>query len=237
MVKFKGIVRSSGIFAALLLVLLACGTKRTETTDNSLAFDSVKLTPYSGYTAVAVTHEVGDFKTWLLAYKSLSNPESRLSIYSSPEDPNLVTIFELTKSHADAKSAFASAEFKENLLAEGVTSDPIFNFFDVKFRALSTTPKTYRLGVSHEVEDYDRWKKIFDEDEPTRAKANLELRAISTNAESPRMVNILFATDDFQKAKDVINSEELKKRMEMAGVKTEPVFIVFRVPDKEPPMN
>lgn len=220
-------------FMVFVILIFSCGGGGSKQNENSTAFDSIKLTPFSGYTAVAVTHEVGDFKTWIRAYTKLSNPDSRLSVYSSPDDPNLVTIFELTKSHEDAKSVFASTRFKETLSEEGVISEPVINFFDVKFRALTPTMKIYRLGVSHEVADFAQWKRIFDEDEPIRAKANLELRAISTNAENPRMVNILFATDDFQKAKEVINSEELRKRMTEAGVQSEPVFIVFQVPAEE----
>lgn len=227
----KTLTKLSAIsFVVYEILAVACGGNPSKQLENSAAFDSVRLSGYSGYTAVAVTHEVGDYKTWLNAYTNLSNPASRLSVYASPEDPNLVTVFELTKSHEDAKTVFASPQFRESLQEEGVTSDPVFNFFDVKFRSLTPTIKNYRVGVSHEVADYERWKKLFDEDESTRAKANLELRAISTNADNPKMVNILFATDDFQKAKDVINSDELRKRMTEAGVKSEPVIIVFQVP-------
>lgn len=215
----------------VVLFLTSCGTKSSDQAANEVAFDSVKLTPYSGFTAVAMTHEVHDYRTWLTAYNDLSDPDSRVSIYASPEDPNLITVFELTKSHKEARNAFSSPHFREILQAEGVTTEPVLSYFDVKFRASSSTNKIYRLGVSHEVDNYEHWRKVFDEDEPIREKANLELRAISTNADNPNMVNILFATDDIEKAKEVINSEELKKRMTEAGVRSEPVFAVFRVPD------
>jgi hypothetical protein len=181
-----------------------------------------------------MTHEVKDFEEYMKAYKVYSDPESRITIFSSPEDPNLITVFELTKSHEEARSALHSAEFREHLEAEGVTTEPLLSYFDVKFRVTTPTEKKYRLGVSHEVSDYEHWKKIFDEDEPIRAKANLELRAISTNADNASMVNVLFATDDIQKAKEVINSEELRRRMNEAGVRSEPVFAVFRVPGNTP---
>lgn len=216
----------------VLLLIASCSSKKTDQAANEAAFDSIRLSTYSGFTAVAVTHEVGDYKTWLKVYTDKSDPESRLSIFASPEDPNLITIFELTKSHKDAKNAFASPEFKETLLEEGVTSEPMVNFFDIKFRVTGPTTKLYRLGVTHEVDNYDKWKKIFDEDEHVRSKADLELRAISTNADNPNMVNIMFATNDIEKAKGVINSEELRKRMTEAGVKTEPAFAVFRVPEE-----
>jgi hypothetical protein len=63
-------------------------------------------------------------------------------------------------------------------------------------------------------------------------QAQLELRAISTNADDPLIINVMFATDDIEKAKNVINSGELKKRMKEAGVLTEPDLSVFRVPGK-----
>jgi len=218
-------------FLPLILAfgLAGCGAP-TGSASKEAAFDSVKVAVYSGNTAVAMTHEVRDFESYVKAYRSLSDPESRISIFSSPEDPNLITVFELTKSHQEAASAFRSPEFRKSLEAEGVTTEPTISYFDVKLRVATPTEKLYRLGVSHEVTDYEHWKKVFDEDHPIRAKADLELRAISTSADNPSMVNIMFATDDIEKAKKVINSEELRKRMQEAGVRTEPVFAVFRVP-------
>lgn len=222
------------IFLAFALTLWSCGGSPSDTASKEAAFDSARLNPYSGNTAVAMTHEVKDFEEYVRVYKTFSDPDSRVSIFSSPEDANLITVFELTKSHEEARSVLQSPEFREHLEAEGVTTEPQVAFFDIKFRVTTPTERKYRLGVAHEVSDYEHWKKIFDEDEPIRAKANLELRAISTNADNPFMVNILFATDDIQKAKDVINSDELRRRMTEAGVRGEPVFAVFRVPGNTP---
>lgn len=218
------------VILASSMALWSCGGTTTDSSNKEAAFDSARLNPYSGNTAVAMTHEVKNFEEYIKAYKTISDPESRISIFSSPEDPNLITVFELTKSHEEARTAFLSSAFREHLEAEGVTTEPQVAFFDIKFRVTTPTEKKYRLGVSHEVSDYGHWKKVFDEDEAIRAKANLELRAISTNADNPSMVNILFATDDIQKAKEVINSDELRRRMNEAGVRSEPVFAVFRVP-------
>ncbi len=220
------------IFSLFTFAAGCSGEKKSNEAENSMAFDSIKIPSYSGNTAVAVTHEVKNFQDWFKVYSDESDPQSRLSIFASPDDPNLVTVFELTKSHEDAKNAFTSDHYKKIMLEEGVTSDPVYHYYDIKFRVSGKTEKTYRLGVSHEVENYDQWKKIFDEDEPIRSKANLELRAISLDADNQHMVNIMFATDDIDKAKEVINSDELRKRMQDAGVKSEPVFTVLTVPKK-----
>ncbi len=215
-----------------LLVMLSCGGKKAATeSDNSAAFDSVKAPVYSGNTAVGVTHEVKDYATWLKVYNSVSDPASRISIYASPDDPNLITVFALTKTHEDAKSAFASPEFKTTLVTSGVTSEPIFNYYDIKYQATEKTGKKYRLGVSHPVKDYAQWKRVFDEDEKIRTDAGLELRAISTSADDPSMVHIMFATNDVDRAKDLIHSNDLKKRMAEGGVIGEPTLTVFKTPE------
>ena len=218
----------------LLIFTAGCGGKNSnQQAENSAAFDSVKLPSYSGYTAVSVTHSVKDFGSWLKVYTSISDPESRISVYASPDDPNLITVFELTKSHKDARHSFDSERLKKALRDAGVTSPPVYRYFDIKYRASSKTDKVYRLGVTHAVVDYDRWKKAFDEDEPLRTEAGLELRAISTNAEEPSIVNVLFATNDIDKAKDLINSDELKRKMSEAGVRSEPEFTVLKVTDQK----
>jgi hypothetical protein len=216
----------------LVLLLLGCGGKtKPNSGDDAAAFDSIKAPAYSGYTAVAVTHTVKDYHQWLEVYNHDSDPQARLSVYASPDDPNLITVFQLTKSHSEARSTFSSDLLKQEMKDAGVTSVPVFQYYDIKFRAAEPTQKAYRLGVSHEVENYENWKKVFDEHEQVRAEAGLELRAISTNADDPEMVNVMFATDDIAKAKDLINSDELKKRMAKAGVRTEPILTVLKVPE------
>jgi hypothetical protein len=215
-----------------ILFLAGCGgDKSTSSDDNSEAFDSIKAPVYSGNTAVGVTHEVKDYRTWLEAYNKNSDPASRLSVFASPDDPNLITVFALTKNHKDAKDAFSSPEFKAILANEGVTSEPSFNYFDIKYQPSGKTDKKYRLGVSHPVKDYAQWKRVFDEDEKIRTEAGLELRAISTSADDPNMVHIMFATNDVDKAKDLIHSDDLKKRMAEGGVIGEPALTVYKVPD------
>lgn len=220
-----------GVFFLLILAGGCGGKNSTNQAENSAAFDSVKLPTYSGYTAVGVTHSVKDFGSWIKVYSEVSDPESRISVFASPDDPNLITVFELTKSHKDAQTSFASDQLKQAMHDAGVTSEPVYRYYDIKYRANRKTDKFYRLAVSHSVADYDNWKKAFDEDEPLRTEAGLELRAISTNADDPAIVNVMFATNDIDKAKNLINSDELKKKMSAAGVHSEPEFIVLKVTD------
>jgi len=216
--------------ATLFFLLSGCSGTSSQQSENSAAFDSVRAPSYSGETEVAITHSVKDYKEWLEVYNKNSDPNARVSIYTSSDDPNLITIYELTRSHDDARSAFNSEINKNVRKAAGVNSDPIVTFYDVRYRTDIETDKLYRLGVSHVVADYVKWKKGFDEDEPIRAEAGLELRSIATNADNPNIVHVIFATNDIEKARDVITSVDLKKRMKEAGVISGPDLIVLKIP-------
>ncbi len=217
--------------ASLFFALSSCGGTTSQQSENSAAFDSIKAPSYTGDTEVAITHSVKDYKEWLEVYNKNSDPNARVSIYTSSDDPNLITIYELTRSHNAARSAFNSEVNKSLREEAGVNSEPIVTFYDIRYRTDIETDKPYRLGVSHVVADYNKWKKGFDEDEPIRAEAGLELRSIATNADDPNIVHVIFATNDIQKAKDVITSVDLKKRMKEAGVISGPDLIVLKIPN------
>jgi hypothetical protein len=208
------------IFVAL--ILFACG--------GSPSTEESTPVVYSGNTVVGVTHTVKDFAAWLKVYQAKSDSNSRVSLYVSPEDPNLVTVFELTVSHEDAKKMFASEDLKKVMQEAGVSSEPVFMYFDMKYRNMEKSPKKYRVLVSHEVADYDAWKKVFDADAPRRAEASLELRALSTDADNPKMVYIMFATEDANQAKGMMDTDDLKAKMKEAGVISEPKVTVLMMP-------
>jgi hypothetical protein len=185
---------------------------------------------YSGNTAIGITHSVNNYDEWLKVYKVKSDSDARLSIYVAPDDPNLVTVFMLTTNHDDAKKLGASEELKDEMREAGVKSEPVIKYYDIKWRAQGISDKKYRVMVSHEVKDYDAWKKVFDADESRRTESGLELRAISTDAGNPKMVNIMFATDDIETTTAMMGSDDLKAKMTEAGVTSEPTVAVYMLP-------
>lgn len=216
----------SGIGLALVASLLInCGGKTGK--------DTKPETPpvvYSGTTGIGITHSVNNYADWLKVYLAKTDSNSRISIYTSPDDPNRVTVFMLSTSHADAKAMAASDQLKNDMKEAGVSSEPVITFFDIKYRAPGKSAKKYRISVNHEVADYDAWKKVFDADEPRRTEANLELRAISTDADNPKKVGIMFATEDPEKVKAMMSSDDLNAKMKEGGVVSEPVVVVLVLP-------
>jgi hypothetical protein len=82
------------------------------------------------------------------------------------------------------------------------------------------------FGIFHEVEDYNKWKPVFDNDEPRRDQAGLQYLDILKNTENSNSLAVFFMTPDHKAAKDFI-SDGLRNKMNDAGVVSVPSFIMY----------
>src|ERR1700674_2181207 len=81
--------------------------------------------------------------------------------------------------------------------------------------------------VRHNVKDFAAWKNAFDAHASARGSAGLSNTRMFRSVDDPSEVVILFDTDDIGKAKQFIESPELKSAMTAAGVVDNPdVFIL-----------
>ncbi len=78
------------------------------------------------------------------------------------------------------------------------------------------------LLIKHKVEDFSKWKQVFDEHGPMRKAGGSKGGYLFRNADDPNELVIIFKWDDLEKARQFTGSEELKKAMEQAGVVTRP---------------
>ena len=75
-----------------------------------------------------------------------------------------------------------------------------------------------RLFVRHSVNDYDRWRKVYDDFNAERAGMNVTDHAVYQEVDDP---NDLTVTHDFstvEAARTFVGSARLKEVMEAAGV-------------------
>jgi hypothetical protein len=84
------------------------------------------------------------------------------------------------------------------------------------------------FGVFHEVEDFKRWKPVFDRGEPQRNDIGFRFLDILCRVENENDLAIFFGTPDHKSARNFI-SDDLRERMEEAGVKSVPSFIMYDV--------
>lgn len=81
--------------------------------------------------------------------------------------------------------------------------------------------------LTHKVENYQKWKPIYDQDEERRKKAGLKEIICGQKSDEPNNVYMVFETSEPNKAKEMLKDPELKDVMDEAGVITKPEIIVI----------
>jgi hypothetical protein len=82
--------------------------------------------------------------------------------------------------------------------------------------------------LNHKVKDFKTWKPFYDADSLRRNDAGLKELYVASSASDPNDVHIAFETNDFAKAQKFMESPDLQKVMEQAGVISEPKITVLQ---------
>jgi hypothetical protein len=81
--------------------------------------------------------------------------------------------------------------------------------------------------LTHKVENYQKWKPIYDKDVQRREKAGLKEIICGQKSDEPNSVYMVFETSDPNKTKEMMKDPELKEVMDEAGVISKPEIIVI----------
>ena len=83
------------------------------------------------------------------------------------------------------------------------------------------------LLVKHTVKDFTSWKKVFDEHATFREEHGCKGGELYQNAENPNEVVIRFSWDSADHARAFVDSKDLRKTMDKAGVLGAPTVTVL----------
>jgi heme-degrading monooxygenase HmoA len=83
---------------------------------------------------------------------------------------------------------------------------------------------TYILTIQ-KVQDYDKWKQIFDEHGDVRRSKGSKGATIYRDSKDPKQLVIITEWEDLETAKNFSMSEDLRITIKRAGVKGLPDFI------------
>ena len=78
--------------------------------------------------------------------------------------------------------------------------------------------------VRHKVEDFEKWKPVYDEHDSTRKEAGCQSDQVLQNGDDPNDVAISFDWDSLENFKKFEESDTLKEAMQKAGVIGKPDF-------------
>ncbi len=73
------------------------------------------------------------------------------------------------------------------------------------------------------VENYDKWKPVFNERSTTRKEQGAKEAILFRNSDDPHDVEILFKWDNKENAKRYMESESVKKALRNVGARIEKV--------------
>ena len=81
--------------------------------------------------------------------------------------------------------------------------------------------------VHHKIEEYNKWKSVFDDHSRTRAEYGSTGGKIFRNADNPNDILTLLEISSIEKAKEFAQSDSLKEAMQKAGVISMPEVYFF----------
>jgi heme-degrading monooxygenase HmoA len=88
--------------------------------------------------------------------------------------------------------------------------------------------------VRHNVEDYEKWKPVFEEHGDTRRESGSKGVRLFRNADAPNETVILIEWEDLENARQFAQSEDLRETMERAGVAEQPDIYFLEEVDTVP---
>lgn len=228
--------------AILLLFVVSCNNESSSGSEETTAVDTAAKTeappsvPAKPANVMLVWHKVANYEKFLTGYEAHDSMRLASGIHNyiigrEVDNPNMILVATRMDDITKAKAFAASADLKTAMQKVGVVGAPSITFLDVQMNDTSVTA-TSRVMIMHKVKDYDAWKKEFDTHKQNRMDAGLEDRALGYSFDDKNSVVIVCGITDMKKAKDFMNSKDLKDKMEAAGVVGPPTIHFYNVAKK-----
>ncbi len=231
------------IGVSLTAVLFSCNSaeeKKAETpVDTTAAKPPEPAAPVKPANVMVVMAKVANFAKWLPDYEShdsvrLASGLHNYVIGRGVKDTNMVLVALKMDDVAKAKAFAASPDLKARMKKGGVMGAPAISYMDVQWMDAATNdnPNPTRLRVTHKVKDWNAWKTEFDSHKQARIDAGLIDRSVGYSMDDNHMVSLVFIVTDMKKAEDFAKSDDLKAKMEKAGVEGPPTMFFYTVAKK-----
>jgi len=196
---------------------------------NNKAFgqaDSIQFKPFN----VAVSKFiVNDYSEWRRNYDEdstirKSNGMNAIAVANSIFNSNTVITAYVINDVEKVKAYIGSNEFQEKAKKAGVTNHQTFDFIQV-IRFNPPKSHLYFLEYAIKVKDFDQWLKAYDTEVASqRLEYGLIDEVVARGIDDKNLVHLVFLISDVEKAKQMMSSKKIKKRMLKQGVTEMPTF-------------
>lgn len=234
---------ASAFATSMLILLSSCGSgddaKTGDTTATAPATTEKApepAPPAKPSNVMIMQFKVADFAKWHSLFEAKNRDSIRrsygLTNYVAGQgldDPKSVIVLLKMEDATRAKELTTSQGMKDRMKEAGVTGTPSFRYLQVIMDDNSPIPQTNRLIMTHKVKDWDAWKKEFDSHKQVRSDAGLTDRLIAHDINDNHQASLIFAVTDIAKAKAFLQSQDLKDKMEKAGVEGKPASFFYNI--------
>lgn len=230
--------------AMLIFFIISCNNESSSSAkEEKTATDTVAKTettappaPAKPANVVIIWHKVANYEKWLPGYEAHDSARMSSGLHNyiigrDADNPNMILVALRMDDYEKAKAFTASPDLKTTMQKLGVIGAPSITFLDVQMNDTSVNATT-RVMIMHKVKDYDAWKKVFDEHKQARVDAGLSDRALGYSLDDKNNVTVVCGVSDMKKAKDFMNSKDLKDKMAAAGVEGPPTIHFYTVAKK-----
>jgi hypothetical protein len=84
----------------------------------------------------------------------------------------------------------------------------------------------YVIAINHAVDDYEKWKQVYDTYPPTTA-GGAKFSRINRNIDDPNLISVVAGFDSLDTLKSFASDPQLKDLMHRAGVQGQPRIEIY----------
>jgi hypothetical protein len=84
----------------------------------------------------------------------------------------------------------------------------------------------YVIAINHAVDDYDKWKQVYDTYPPTTA-GGANFSRVNRDIDDPNLITVVAGFDSLDTLKSFASDPQLKDLMHQAGVQGQPRIEIY----------
>ena len=181
--------------------------------------------------AVLVAHRVADYDAWKKVFDDHLPARKEAGclghhINRGADDPNMVYVYCPATDAGKARAFLDSADLVEVMKNAGVEGPPTVHVMRPMSADFIPDKKLAGVIISHAVEDYDTWRKVYDNFDLYRKESGIVGHAVNQEFDDPNRVIVYHQAESLNTLRAFVDSTELKERMREGGV-AEPLEIRF----------
>jgi len=186
--------------------------------------------------AVLASHRVADYDAWKETFDAHIPDSVQASCFGhhisrGAGDPSMVYVYMPATDVQKVWEFFESPRLGDAMRRARVEGAATIKLMTPKSADFIPDQKLAGIIATHAVEDYDRWRAVYDELADFRKQSGIVGDAVNQELEDPNGVIVYHQANDMDSLRAFVDSVELEEAMPRAGVIGQPDIQFVRVVD------